>query len=185
MLLNVSRHISLRSNTCSRVLNKKKLWVKLNLNATTFSLIFHPPLDTEPYILHHRWAPKTSHCPARKPDLSDNTKSSGVRCRHFLLIHELLTPPRRGYQRVKSLHMVYLHEDKINNNNNNIIVRKKTTTITTNLSLTSKLSCNTSAFSSATSLNFVFKSIGTFSTRWSKLMAPNAAIAAAANLEEK
>lgn len=32
---------------------KKKVWVKLNLNATTFSLIFHPPLDTEPYTLHH------------------------------------------------------------------------------------------------------------------------------------
>ena len=23
----------------------KKVWVKLNLNATTFSLIFHPPLE--------------------------------------------------------------------------------------------------------------------------------------------
>ena len=53
------------------------------------------------------------------------------------------------------------------------------------LSLTSKLSCKIRAFSSATSLNFVFDSIGTFSVRWSRLMAPNAAMAAAANLMKK
>ena len=45
------------------------------------------------------------------------------------------------------------------------------------LSLTSKLS--------ATSLNLVLESIGTFSARWSKLIAPNAEMAAATNLKKK
>ena len=55
----------------------------------------------------------------------------------------------------------------------------------THRSLTSRLSCKMRACSSATSLNLILESTGTFSARLSKLIAPKAAMAAAANLEQK
>ena len=61
----------------------------------------------------------------------------------------------------------------------------KTLRHSTHRSLTSRLSCKMRACSSATSLNLILESIGTFSARLSKLIAPKAAMAAAANLEQE
>ena len=76
--------------------------------------------------------------------------------------------------------LVYVHDFTMI-----LINMSKTLRHSTHRSLTSRLSCRMRACSSATSLNLILESIGTFSARLSKLIAPKAAMAAAANLEQK